>query len=149
MLSKRSISVCAIAICLSFFFITAASAADVGQIITNVEEVLKANPLPAGEKVQMIKIAEDDTITFFVARLIEGAEVKPPFHKTHNETVYVIKGTGRMSSRDGKVVKVSPGTIHFNPMTEVHATKNTGTGDLVILSIFTPAMKEVDRNFVQ
>jgi mannose-6-phosphate isomerase-like protein (cupin superfamily) len=34
-------------------------------------------------------------------------------------------------------------------MTKVHSTKNTGSGELVFISIFTPAMKETDRHFVQ
>jgi len=43
---------------------------------------------------------------------------------------------------------VKPDTFHFNPMNKVHATKNTGNEHLVILSIFTPSMKEPDRYFV-
>jgi len=33
-------------------------------------------------------------------------------------------------------------------MNKVHATKNTGKEHLVIFSIFTPSMKEIDRYFV-
>jgi quercetin dioxygenase-like cupin family protein len=150
MLSKRNISVCGIVIFLFFFFITAANAADAGQIISDVEEILKTNPVPAGEKIQLIKIAQDDTITLFVIRFTEGAELKPHFHKTHREMVYVVKGTGQMLLDGGKkVVKVKSGSLHFNPMLEVHALKNTGSGDLVLLSIFTPALKGPDRHFVQ
>lgn len=44
----------------------------------------------------MIPVAQDDTITINVARFIEWAEVKPHLHKTHDEMVYVLKGTGQM-----------------------------------------------------
>lgn len=118
------------------------------QIVTHVNEILKQNPLKADEQVQLINIAQDDTITVIVGRIIEGAEVKRHFHKTHDETVCVIKGTGQTMIND-QWVDIKPGSVHFNPMTKVHSTKNTGSGELVFISIFTPAMKEVDRNFVQ
>lgn len=118
-----------------------------GQIITNVKEILKANPLPAGEKIQMIKIAQDDTVTSFVVRIVEGAEIKPHFHKTHSETVSVVKGKGQLLINE-KWVEIKPGVLHFNPMTKVHALKNVGSGELVVFAIFTPAMKELDRHFV-
>jgi len=131
-----------------FFFITTASVANAtSQVLTTVEEALKANPLPAGEKIQMIKIAEDNTITFFIVRMVEGAEIKPHFHKTHSESVYVIKGAGQMLV-EGKWVDIKTGSIHFNPMTQIHGLKNTGAGELVIIAIFTPAMKVLDRHFV-
>jgi oxalate decarboxylase/phosphoglucose isomerase-like protein (cupin superfamily) len=50
---------------------------------------------------------------------------------------------------DDKWIDVKPGTVHFNPMNKVHATRNTGKDPLVVLSIFTPSMKEPDRHFVE
>jgi quercetin dioxygenase-like cupin family protein len=151
MLSKRCILTYGIVICLFLFFGTSSpvnSADTTAQIITQVDEILKENPLKAGDKIQAIKIAEDDTVTFVVARYIEGAELKPHSHKTHDESVYVIKGTGQMLVND-KWVSVKAGSIHFNPMGKVHSTKNTGNEPLVIISIFTPGMKEPDRHFVE
>jgi quercetin dioxygenase-like cupin family protein len=151
MLSKRNTSMCGIVVCLFLFFatLTLTNAADTtSQIVTHVNEILKQNPIKAGEQVQLINIAQDDTITVIVGRIIEGAEVKRHFHKTHDETVCVIKGTGQQMIND-QWFDIKPGSVHFNPMTKVHSTKNTGNGELVFISIFTPAMKEVDRNFVQ
>jgi mannose-6-phosphate isomerase-like protein (cupin superfamily) len=151
MLSKRNTSMCGIVVCLFLFFatLTLTNAADTtSQIVTHVDEILKQTPLKAGEQVQLINIAQDDTITVIVGRIIEGAEVKRHFHKTRDETVCVIKGTGQQMIND-QWVDIKPGSVHFNPTTKVHCTKNTGSGELVFISIFTPAMKEVDRNFVQ
>jgi mannose-6-phosphate isomerase-like protein (cupin superfamily) len=44
---------------------------------------------------------------------------------------------------------MKPGTLHFNPMGKVHSLKTTGNEPVVIISIFTPAMKETDRHFVE
>ena len=146
----RSFFTWAIVVCLVLSFLTAAPAKAANpteQILTQIDDILKANPLSATDKVQMINVVQDDTVTINVARFIEGAEVKPHIHKTHNEMVHVLKGSGQMLI-NGKWIDVKPGTFHFNPMNKVHATKNTGKEPLVIYSIFTPAMKEIDRYFV-
>jgi quercetin dioxygenase-like cupin family protein len=147
---KRAILSWAIVLCLVLSFLTAVpskAANPAEQIITQVDDILKANPLSSTDKVQMINVVQDDTVTINVARLIVGAEVKPHLHKTHNEMVHVLKGSGQMLI-NGNWIEVKPGTFHFNPMNKVHATKNTGNEPLVIYSIFTPPMKEVDRYFV-
>lgn len=151
MSSRGNVATCGIVM---FLFIFIASlppinAADTtSQIMTTIEETLNANPLKAGEKAQMIKIAEDDTITLYVVRAVEGFLLKSHLHKTHDETVYVIKGTGEMLIND-KWVDIKPGNLHFNPTGKIHSIKQTGTEPLVVISIFTPALKEPDRHFVQ
>ena len=151
MLSRRNISISGIVVFLFIFLVTLVSinAADTtSQIITHIDEILKANPLKAGEKAQTITIAQDDTISLLVLRATEGVVIKSHLHKTHDETVYIIKGTGQMLIND-KWVDIKPGTLHFNPMGKVHSTKVTGNEPLVVISIFTPAMKELDRHFVE
>jgi quercetin dioxygenase-like cupin family protein len=118
------------------------------QIITHVDEVLKENPLPPGKDSQLIKIAEDDTISFFVVRMMPGAELGPHYHETHVEIEYVIRGTAQLLVND-KWVEIKPGSIHFNPMGKVHAAKNTGNEPLIVLIAFTPAMKVTDRHFLK
>jgi len=118
------------------------------QIFSQVDELLEKNPLPAGKKAQAIKIAEDDTVTILLIRQIEGAGLKPHFHKTHNETLYVIKGAGQLLVND-KWVDLKPGSVHFNPMGKTHASKQIGAEPYVAIAIFTPGMKEPDRQFVE
>lgn len=147
----RNASICGIVVCLFLSYLTLAplNAEDTTeQIISHIDEILKENPLPAGQKGQMIKIAEDDTITVFIIRSTEGAAVKPHIHKTHDETLYVIKGTAQMFVND-KWVDLKPGSLHFNPRGKVHGVKHTGTEPVVVISVFTPAMKVADRHFVQ
>jgi quercetin dioxygenase-like cupin family protein len=141
----------AVVICLIFVLATSTNgnAADTtSQLVANVDEILQANPLKAGEKVQMINIAQDDTVSLFVVRLVEGSVVRRHFHKTHDETIYVTKGTGQLFI-DDKWVDLKPGSLHFNPMGKIHSTRNTGNESLIFITVFTPAMKETDRNFVE
>ena len=148
---KRKIVFFGIVISLFIFIMSsvALNAADTpSQIVTHIDEILKANPLKAGEKAQMIKIAQDDTVSIFVVRASEGVELKPHVHKTHDEIVYVIKGSAQMLI-DDKMVDVKPGSLHFNPMGKIHSSKVTSNEPYVVLSIFTPALKEPDRHFVE
>jgi len=48
-----------------------------------------------------------------------------------------------------KWIDIKPGTLHSNPMGKVHHTKNTGNEPLVVIAIYTPAMKEPDSHLVQ
>ncbi|MDD5168389.1 MAG: cupin domain-containing protein [Syntrophales bacterium] len=150
-MNKRHVFNWIMVVCLGFSLILAApakAATPVDQILTQVDDILKANPMSPADKLQMIPVVNDDTTTIYVARLAEGGIVKPHFHKTHNEMVYVIKGSGQMLI-NGKWVDVKAGTFHYNPMNKVHSTKNTGKDQMVIFSIFTPPLKEPDRQFVE
>jgi len=151
MLTIRNLAVFGILFCvIAFFFNTglAEESNTTWQIITDVDKVLRENPLPAGEKSQLIKIAQDDTISAFVVRMMPGAELGPHYHKSHDEIEYVIRGTGQLLVNNNWV-DFKPGSIHFNPMHKVHAAKNTGNEPLIVLIAFTPAMKETDRHFLK
>ena len=151
MLLTRSIAILGIILFLSVSFatLTPANGTDTTwQIMTHIDEVLKENPLPAGEKSQLIKIAEDDTISVFVVRMMPGAKLGPHYHEEHNEIEYVIRGTAQLLVND-KWVDIKPGSIHFNPMRKVHAARNNGNEPLIVLIAFTPAMKVTDRHFLK
>jgi mannose-6-phosphate isomerase-like protein (cupin superfamily) len=118
------------------------------QIISQIEELLKKNPLPEGQKSQEIKISENDNASISLIRSVEGAGLKPYFQATHDETMYIVKGTGQLLVND-KWVDLKPGIIHFNPVGKTHAYKQIGAEPLVFISIFTPGMKDPDRQFVE
>jgi mannose-6-phosphate isomerase-like protein (cupin superfamily) len=151
MLSKKSNIFGCIVICLFFFLLVLkCSYAEntTSQIINHLDEILKANPLKEGEKFQTINVAQTDTVSLLVARFTEGFGPKPHFHKSHDETTYIIRGTGQIFINN-TWVDVKPGNIHYNPMGKVNTTRNTENEPLVFLSIFTPPMKERDMVFVE
>jgi len=118
------------------------------QILAKVDELLEKNPLAPGEKSQMMKIAEDDTITAYLIRMAPGAELGPHVHRSHDEIEYFIRGTALLFVND-TWVEVGPGIIHFNPMGKAHGMRNTGSEPFVALIAFTPAMRETDRYFLK
>ncbi len=94
-----------------------------------------------------IKLIEDDSETVLLAILPPGAEIKPHYHSSHDETVYIISGSGIVLI-NGTWKPIHAGELQFNPIHSVHAVKNTGKEPLVALIIFTPAMKKPDRHYV-
>ena len=118
------------------------------QIITQVDEILKDNPVPAGEKSRAVKLVDDDAISIIVSCMLEGAELKHHYHKKHAETEYFIRGTGQLLV-DDRWVDVGAGSLHLNPAHAVHAIRNTGTEPLVVLVLFSPGMRETDRHFTE
>jgi quercetin dioxygenase-like cupin family protein len=118
------------------------------QINEDIEEILKKNPVPAGANSQMIKLAENDSVSVYLIRMLEGAELAPHYHKGRAETEYVIRGTGSLFV-DGTWMDIKAGSFHFNPATKVHGARNTGKEPLIVLIMFTPAMRETDRHFVK
>lgn len=148
---RRNMVVFGIFICLFAYYTAfgfANEANTTWQIISHIDEVLKENPLPPDKKSQLIKIAEDNTISAFVVRMMPGAELGPHYHESHNEIEYVIRGTGQLLVNN-KWVDIKPGSIHFNPMHKIHAARNTGNAPLIVLIAFTPAMKSTDRHFLK
>lgn len=143
MTRKRTIALCGTFVLLLFVFVGFAHAAGpAGQAVVNYGEILKANPLPAGEMAQAIPVASDETATLNVARFAPGAEVKPHVHKTHSETLYVIEGSGQMVI-EGEETDIKPGSIIHIPMNTVHSAKLPG--GLTALQVFAPEWKEPDR----
>jgi quercetin dioxygenase-like cupin family protein len=116
------------------------------QIVVQIDEILRDNPVPAGEKSRAVKLVDDDAISIIVSCMLEGAELKHHYHKKHAETEYFVRGTGELLAGD-RWVEVKAGSLHFNPANAVHAIRNTGAEPLVVLVVFTPGMKETDRHF--
>jgi quercetin dioxygenase-like cupin family protein len=139
----RSIALFGTSVLLLFVFAGLAGAAGpASQAVVNYAEILKANPMAAGDTAQAIQVASDETATVNVARFAPGAEVKPHIHKTHSKTLYVIEGSGQMVI-DGKETEIKPGSVIHIPMNAVHSAKITG--GLTALQVFAPEWKEPDR----
>lgn len=148
MRAKRNIIFCAALALLLLVFVPLARAADpIGPATVNYAEILKANPMKAGDQAQAIKVAEDDTATMNVARFAPGVNVAAHLHKTHTETLYVIEGKVEVTM-GGKTREYVPGDVIFIPMNTAHAAKIADSGDLIALQILTPAMKDADRVLV-
>jgi mannose-6-phosphate isomerase-like protein (cupin superfamily) len=72
-----------------------------------------------------------------IARLEPGAEIALHTHPHSAETFYFLCGEGTLSTGDRSYLCHAGFCIHA-PVGAQHSVKNTGTGDLQLLAIFTP-----------
>jgi quercetin dioxygenase-like cupin family protein len=57
----------------------------------------------------------------------------------HEETVYVLAGTGRLWIEDDAVGALRPGSVVFFPIGVRHTLENSGREDMKVLGAFSPA----------
>jgi mannose-6-phosphate isomerase-like protein (cupin superfamily) len=72
-----------------------------------------------------------------IARIEPGAEIALHTHPHSAETFYFLCGEGTLTTGDRSFLCRTGYCIHA-PAGAVHAVKNTGTGELQLLAIFTP-----------
>ena len=76
-------------------------------------------------------------LSFHTVRLAPGAEIAVHTHEGQAESFYVISGDGACVM-DGEETPFAAGCVGYAPEGVVHGIKNTGTGPLEVLCIFTP-----------
>lgn len=72
-----------------------------------------------------------------IARIEPGAEIGLHTHPHSAETFYFLCGEGTLSTKDRTFLCHAGFCIHAPPGTQ-HSVRNTGTGELQLLAIFTP-----------
>jgi quercetin dioxygenase-like cupin family protein len=74
------------------------------------------------------------------------SDLRAHYHALHEETVYIVRGSGRMRLEDS-FISVKEGDIIFLPKRTVHSF-SPATDDVVAISIFSPKFDGKDRIFV-
>src|SRR3989304_2966044 len=93
--------------------------------VKNIEEVAEKNPLGEGEEVKITDVGENKNSSMHLVQVRENGELRPHYHKRHDEVVYVKKGSG-IATLDGTRYMVKPGSILQIPTKTVHEFLNTG-----------------------
>ncbi len=65
------------------------------QLLINLNDLIEKELSSKLSKPKLIKLFGDDTLSVFLGILPPGAEIRAHYHQSHDETVYVIKGSGR------------------------------------------------------
>lgn len=71
-------------------------------------------------------------------------EVRPHYHQSHTEHVYVVEGTGKMLLGN-QIIDVRPGDFLSIPKGTVHAVRVTSSTPMKVLSIHAPSFDGSDR----
>ena len=98
------------------------------------------------ENIHVQKVGSDQNSTSFIIWVKE--EVKPHYHETHTETLYVLEGSGMMTMGD-EGQRIGPGTLLLIPKGTVHSVEVTSSEPLKVLSVQAPEFHGKDRHFTE
>ncbi len=87
-----------------------------------------------GEKSAFIRGFEDENNKIMLFRLEPGASVGRHRHQGNSETIYLLKGRGKVLS-DGTYHQVSAGQCLYCPEGEEHSLINDGDEDLIFFAV--------------
>lgn len=87
-----------------------------------------------GEKEMAIKVYADEKNRIMVNRLIPGASVGLHTHEGNSETIYVLKGGGKVLY-DGEELRIEEGQVHYCPEGHEHSLINDRSSDLVFFAV--------------
>lgn len=116
--------------------------------VKNIEEVAEKNPLGEGEEVKITDVGDNKNSSMHLVQVRENGELRPHYHKRHDEVVYVKKGSG-IATLDGTRHMVKPGSILQIPTKTVHEFLNTGGEPFVAVSIFSPPFDGRDEKRIK
>lgn len=113
----------------------------------SVDSVLKQNPLKPDENIKSVLLGKTEAVSVHLIQ-IRRAE-KPHVHKTHDLTVFLKNGKGRLHL-SGKTYDMAEGDAAFIPAGATHHFENSGAEPVVGIGIFAPPydgrdMSPVDR----
>lgn len=80
------------------------------------------------------RMFRDPTIKIMISRLPSGASIGLHLHETSSEINYVLSGNGEAVSGT-ETEALSSGVCHYCPKGSSHSIRNTGTEELVLLTV--------------
>ncbi len=113
-----------------------------GPGVYDIDSLLNEHQLVKGQSFRSDVVAWDSTSSVHLTQ-VETA-IESHHHSTHDENVWIIRGSGRLTLGDQKI-KVKAGQfVHIPPGTK-HAFHNLGSNPTVVLSVFSPGFDGKDR----
>ena len=111
-----------------------------------IGDLIAEHPLESKDAPKVTPLAKGEGSS--VALIQTLAPVKLHYHETHDETVVVWSGKGKMRLGD-ETHSVGPGSILFIPRKTLHSFEPTGEEKAVVISSFSPPFDGEDRVFVR
>ena len=116
--------------------------------VQNIEDVAAKNPLGENEEIKITDVGENKNSSMHLMQVRENGELRPHYHKQHDEVIYVKKGSG-IATLDNARYIVKPGSILQIPSKTVHKFLNTGGEQFVAVSIFSPPFDGRDEKKIK
>jgi len=110
--------------------------------VVRIDEILKAHPLKEGEAQTLVELLRGQGVSVNLVQV--RSRVRPHYHKSHEETVYLIDGAGILILGD-RTYNVKAGALMMIPKGAVHSFE--AKEPTSVLSIFNPPFDGADRIF--
>ena len=110
--------------------------------VMNIDSLLSVHLLGESQELRSDKIDGDSLSSVHLTQIRGGIEGQRHVH--HHETVWVVRGAGRLTL-DGVKHKVAAGTIVSIPPGTPHSFYSMGKVPAVVISIFSPGFDGKDR----
>lgn len=119
-----------------------------GQIVQRVEvdQWVRAHPLPAGQAIAIHEIGRSGSASFHVVQVVSREQ--PHVHKTHDATVLVTRGRGTLWLGPHHL-RLGPGSFVNIPRNVVHHFVVESAGPAVALVVFSPPLDGADYHPVE
>lgn len=112
----------------------------------DIDRVLQDRPLPADQNIRVISLGADDSVSH---HLVQVRHAEPlHIHKTHDLTVMVYQGRGRMTIGTN-LFELATGDVVYVPRNIRHRFENAGSTPAVAIVAFSPALNDKDMTVVE
>jgi mannose-6-phosphate isomerase-like protein (cupin superfamily) len=110
--------------------------------VMNIDSLLSVHLIGDDQQLQSDRIGGDSLSSVHLTQV--RGEVEAHRHLYHQETVWVIRGAGRLTL-DGVKHKVAAGSVVIIPPGTPHSFYNLGKIPTVLISVFSPGFDGKDR----
>ena len=116
--------------------------------IKDIDEIVNEKALAEGENVKIVPLGKDKSTSIYLFQIRQNAEMGAHSHKSHDEIVYIKKGSGILEL-DGTRHSVKEGMIVIIPRTSRHKYVNTGNETSIAVSMFSPPFEGKDLKVIK
>lgn len=111
-----------------------------------VTDINSCTPKSFNENITVEKLSSDKNQSSYIIWVSDT--VKPHYHKTHTECIYIIEGGGTFYLGN-KILELKVGDFIMIPEGMIHSFKNKSAIKTKVLSIQTPEFLGKDRFWVE
>ncbi len=117
----------------------------VGPAAHRWEEIVRANPLGPEDNIKGVVLSNQPSVSHIIVQIRDREQ--PHVHRTHDATIVMLRGRGRLVLR-ARIVPMRAGDTVLIPRGEPHYYVNEASDPTVVLAMFTPSYDGTDAEVV-
>jgi quercetin dioxygenase-like cupin family protein len=105
--------------------------------IKYIDDIVEEKSMAEDENVLIIPLGKDKSTSVYLFQMRPGAEMDSHYHKSHDEILYIKRGSGLIELDDTRHI-VKEGMVVMIPKQTGHKYVNTGKENSITISMFSP-----------